>query len=104
LLVLVAREASQLGADTLFLYTTGQAQVIQGEYVPLRSTRIVAEAARQAGVPWVDTAERMHQRLDRFELYYPKDGHWTEKGHRAVTEIVMDEISRLGLLSRGPGD
>ncbi len=93
----VAHVADSLGARTLFLYTTGQISVIQDEYETLPSRTVVAEAADRADVPWVDVTDRLRQRSDRGTLYYPVNGHWTAAGHRAVAEIVADQLDQMGV-------
>lgn len=92
LLVEVAEVARSLGARTLYLYTTGQAQVIQDQYRPARSLMIVRDAARISGAPWVDVSQHLQKRPDRLELYYPLDGHWTARGNEAVSEILLEAI------------
>lgn len=98
LLVQIARTATELGAQSLFLYTTGQAQIIQDSYERPRSASVVENAAQQALVPWVDAAQQLQQRPDRYQLYYAMDGHWTPAGHRAMAEILADELMELGLI------
>jgi hypothetical protein len=100
LLIQVAQTAADLGAETLILYTTGQAQVIQETYKPLRSRSVVEDAGLAAGVPWVDATEELRRRADRFELYYRKDGHWTSAGHDAIAEILAGKIVDLGLMDK----
>lgn len=92
LLTEIADVADSLGAKTLFLYTTGQASVLQESYEDLPSRAVVAGAADRAGVPWVDVTERLRARNDPTAFYYPANGHWTTTGHRAVAEIVADEL------------
>jgi lysophospholipase L1-like esterase len=104
LLAQIAQTAADLGARSLFLYTTGQAQVIQETYEPLRSLSVVENAARAAGVPWLDATERLRRRSDRYELYHPRDGHWTPAGHQAIAEILADEIINLGLMAGKLGE
>ena len=93
LLVEIAATADSLGAHTLFLYTTGQASVIQEQYDVLPSRDVVVAASERAGVPWIDMTAGMRGRSDRASLFYPGDGHWTAEGHRVVAEIVADEIA-----------
>lgn len=100
LLVEIAATADSLGARTLFLYTTGQASVIQERYDALPSRAVVAAAAERAGVPWIDMTARMRERPNRAALHYPGDGHWTAEGHRVVAEIVAAEIERNGFPER----
>jgi lysophospholipase L1-like esterase len=98
LLVQIAQTSADLGAKSLFLYTTGQAQVIQDTYERPRSATVVENAAHQAIVPWIDAAKQLHQRPDRHQMYYAKDGHWTPAGHQAIAEILANEIVELGLI------
>jgi lysophospholipase L1-like esterase len=98
LLVQIAHEARELGATTLFLYTTGQAQVVGNTYSPLRSSAVVEAAAAEAGVPWIDASAALQSRSDRLELYYPKDGHWTAQGHSAIAEILEGKLVKLDLV------
>ena len=99
LLVEITRTSSELGARSLLLYTTGQAQVIQDTYDLPRSATVVANAAKYTGTPWIDLAKQMQQRADRHNLYYKQNGHWTPAGHRAVAEILTDEIIKLGIIA-----
>ena len=100
LLVEIAAAADSFGAQTLYLYTTGQASVIQEQYDVLPSRAVVAAAAERAGVPWVDVTERLRAEPNRHTLYYPRNGHWTAEGHRVVAEIVAAEIERTGFAER----
>jgi hypothetical protein len=98
LLVQIAEYAHQIGAETLLFYGTGQAQVIVDTYKKPRSAAVVEQASERAEVPWVDASRLLQLRSDRQDLYFPKDGHWTPAGHRAVAEILTDEIVSLGLI------
>lgn len=93
LLVEIAATARDLGARTLFLYTTGQASVLQPEYDSLPSRNVVRAAAERAGVPWIDVTAAMRRVEDRDALYFPRNGHWTEAGHRVVAEILAPVIA-----------
>ncbi len=92
LLVEVAELGRELGADTLFLYTTGQAHVLDGTANSLRSLEVVEAAAEASGATCIDVGTAMSRRSDRLDLYYRKDGHWTPQGHRALAEIVFDQL------------
>lgn len=92
LLVRLAEVGHELGAETWFLFTTGQAHVLDGTAAGLRSRRVLESAALSAGAPWIDIATEMGERPDRLELYYRKDGHWTPQGHRAAAEIVARHL------------
>jgi len=94
----IAATAEELGATPLFLFTTGQDQVLTPDPEPLRSAAVVERAAAEAGVPWLDVTPRLRRREDRDRLFYPRDGHWTATGHRAVAEILHRELVALGYL------
>lgn len=98
LLIEMTSTASKLGAGILLLYTTGQAQVIQDTYNLPHTAAVVANAAQYTGTPWIDLAEQMQQRADRYALYYRQNGHWTPAGHQVVARILANEIIRLGLI------
>ena len=98
LMVLLAREAQAMGVPVIILYTTGKAQVIAGSGDPLPSAAVIAAAAREAGVPWLDMAAELRAREDRQYLYFIRDGHWTAAGHQAVAEVVAERLSELGVL------
>lgn len=91
----VARTARALSAECIFLYTTGQAHVIADTLQALPSAAVVEAAAAQVGVTWIDGRDRLRRRNDRNRLYYPLDGHWTAAGHRAVAEILFEELTVL---------
>ncbi len=99
LLIELTQTARGLGADVLLLYTTGQSAVIRDGYTPLPSLNVVREAANAAQAAWVDAAAVLQQRPDRLELYYPLDGHWTAAGHRAIAELLAQEIRAMGLIA-----
>ncbi len=100
LLVQIADEARALGAETLLLYTTGQASLYEdgSAYEPLRSAAVVEDAAREAGVPWIDGAQRLQAWDDRDGLYFRLNGHWTAAGQAAIADILAREIARLGII------
>ncbi len=100
----VAAAARDLGARTLFVFTTGQAEVIAEEPVALRSLAVIEAAASRAGVPWLDVTPGLRQRRDKLELFYPQDGHWTAVGHQAVAEILDRELSELGFIRAGSAE
>lgn len=98
LLILLAQEAQVMGVPVVLVYTTGKAQVIAGDGSPLPSAAVMAAAAAEAGVPWIDMTRKLRARDDRQGLYFIRDGHWTANGHRAVAEILADRLPELGLL------
>jgi lysophospholipase L1-like esterase len=98
LLVQVAEAAQKIGANTLFLYTTGQAHVIQDLYVPPKSLKVVENAAKEANVIWIDSARWLNQNPDKYSLYFPKNGHWTSLGHAAMAELLAETITEQYLI------
>jgi lysophospholipase L1-like esterase len=98
LLVEIAHTTRELGATILFLYTTGQAQVVGDSYRPPRSAAVVEAAASGSGAPWIDASASLQSRDDRLELYYPKNGHWTARGHTAIAEILASKLAELDLV------
>ena len=91
----VAELSSKHNAAVMFLYSTGQAQVIQDKYTPAESRLVVEMAAQKSNVSWVDLSEQMQAKDERLAFYFPQDGHWTSAGHRAVAEIVQPYILQL---------
>lgn len=58
--------------------------------------------ARQAGrVPWIDATPHLRSRPDTTELYFVLDGHWSPLGHRAIAELLADQLLELGLIDPG---
>jgi lysophospholipase L1-like esterase len=98
LLVSIAEEAYELNAEVLFLYSAGQASVLQDIYEPLPSLDVVQNAADEAQAVWIDSAQALQRRPDRLHLYYPMDGHWTPAGHRAIAEILAETVIETGYL------
>jgi len=98
LLVMLAREAQAMEVPLVLLYTTGKAQVIAGDGSPLPSAAVMAAAAEEAGVPWIDMTRKFRARDDRQELYFVRDGHWSAAGHRAVAEVLAERLPELGVL------
>jgi lysophospholipase L1-like esterase len=92
LLEQIADEARRHSADTLFLYTTGQAHVIGESYDPPPSAAVVASAAEASGADWIDISAALHEHEERKALYYPRDGHWTALGHEAVAHRVARHL------------
>jgi hypothetical protein len=98
LLVQIAETSNKLGANTLFLYTTGQAHVIQEVYTPPKSIMVIENAAKEANVPWIDTAHWLNQHPDKYSLYYPKNGHWTPMGHTAIADLLDETLAVQSLI------
>lgn len=94
----ISETARSLDARTLYLYTTGQASVLQEEYEDLPSRAVVEAAAERASVPWVEVTAHLRERSDRAVLYYRRNGHWTAEGHRAVAEVVTEVIAQHDML------
>ena len=103
-LVEISEEARRLGAPSLFLYSTAKNYVLSDDYELPRSGLVVRDAAETADVPWVDANETLRLRPDRTELYFTLDGHWSPDGHRAIAELLADELATLGLIGAEPGD
>jgi lysophospholipase L1-like esterase len=95
LLEAVVRRSRALGAPCLLLHTTGQAGILSETYVQARAATAVREAARRAGAIWIDGARALHGREDRASLHYPRDGHWTPAGHRAIAELLAETVAAL---------
>ena len=98
----VVRTAEELGARSMLVYTTGQDRILSPSYEPLPSRKVVEEAAAAAGVPWVDVTPPLRDRAERLELFFRHNGHWTAAGHRAVAEVVADELVSRGLIDSQP--
>jgi len=91
-MVAISEASRKLNAECLILYTTGQVHVFSDKQLMLRSTGFMKTAADKANVDWINSLKLLRQRSDKFDLYYPQDGHWTVNGHRAIAEILFDYI------------
>lgn len=98
LLVLLAEEATAMDVPIVLVYTTGKAQVIAGDGWELPSEAVLSGAATEASVPWINMTEELRSRSDRQDLYFVRDGHWTATGHRAVAEVLANELVEMGLV------
>jgi len=97
-LIAIAAEARRLGAQCVFLYTTGQNYVLNEDYALPQSALVVRQAAESAKVPWIDVTPYLRGRDDRFEQFNRLDGHWTATGHRAIAELLAERLTALSLL------
>ena len=97
-LVEIAETAAAHSAETLFLYTTAQVDILPATYSPPRSRGVVAAAAQQGNVVWIDGSAALSQHPRKESLYYAQNGHWTAAGHRAIAEIVAAAIIENGLV------
>lgn len=98
LLVLLASESIGMGTPIVLIYATGKAQVIGRNGLTLPSAQVVAAAAAEAGVPWIDMTEELRHRSDRRRLFFWRDGHWTADGHQAVADVLANQLSALDLI------
>jgi lysophospholipase L1-like esterase len=103
LLVEIAEEADQLGAASLFLYTTAKNYILSADYELPRSGLVVRDAAAAARVPWIDATPFLRRQPNKTDLFYRLDGHWSPQGHRAIAELLADEILDLGLTGAAEG-
>lgn len=98
LLVRLASESIGMGAPVVLIYATGKAPVIGRQGLVLPSEAVVAAAAVEAGVPWINMTEELRQHPDRREFYFWRDAHWTVAGHQAVANVLADRLSALDLI------
>jgi hypothetical protein len=77
--------------------------VVSGRYELPRSGAVVAAAAEDAKVPWVNVTPRFRERSDRYDLFYALDGHWNAAGHRALAEVLADEMLALDVVAADAG-
>lgn len=84
----VAALAETRGADSLFVLATGQTSVVSEQSVPVRAAQVIERAAHAVGAGFLELTPALRARGDRFELYYPLDGHWTAAGHTAAAEEI----------------
>lgn len=103
LLAEIAEEARRLGARTLLLYTTGKNYVLSGNYELPRSGEVVRAASEAGQVPWIDVTHFLRRHPDPTELFYKFDGHWSPDGHRAIADLLAEQLSPMGLLEPDAG-
>jgi lysophospholipase L1-like esterase len=101
LLVEIAQECRRLGAACVFLYTTAKNYVLSADYELPRSGQVVRDAGEGGRVPWIDATSHLRSRPDTTELYFILDGHWSPLGHRAIAELLADQLMELGLIDPG---
>jgi lysophospholipase L1-like esterase len=106
----ISDQARAVGARTAVLAIPDQVQVqrrthVLGldprDYAVQPRLRAVCEAT---GIPLIDPLPELRADAARGALlYYPRDRHLTERGHRIVARVLEREFQRLGLLGHAPG-
>ena len=97
-LIEIAQESRRLGAGVVFLYTTAKNYLLSGDYELPRSGQVVRDASKGAQVPWIDATALLRSQPDPTELYFILDGHWSPLGHRAIAELLADQLMELDLI------
>lgn len=69
-----------------------------GDFDPLRPTRAIAEALRQADIPHVDLLPAFLDAAAAAPLYKPQDTHWNIAGNRLAAEVLAPVVR--GALAR----
>lgn len=90
----LAALARARGAEALFVFATSQTPVVAEKEVEVAAARVVEDAARAAGAGFLELTPALRRRDDRYDLYYPLDGHWTAEGHAAAAEEIGAYIVR----------
>jgi hypothetical protein len=81
--------------------------VVSERPVEVAAARVVEEAALAAGAGFLELTPVLRRRADRYELYYPLDGHWNTGGHAAAAAAIAGYIESregeaiAGRVSRG---
>ena len=54
---------------------------------------LVADVSRDLGIPYIVPTKKLRQNSNLDELWYPFDGHLTEKGNEVVAEFIFDALT-----------
>ncbi len=102
-----AREAAKAGYGlTLLLIPDGREVQTSIRPASLRERArvrgVFANAAEHAGVGLLDPVDAMrtHHCPDGEDLYFRRDGHWTEAGHRFVARWLFEQLATPGREAR----
>lgn len=97
-LSMLSQECSQAGAQMILCSVPIAAQVLQqsarGTFSGPAATdadhRHVRAIAAELGLPYVDLLTPLRQASGR--LYYPRDGHWTPRGHKIAADTLYPVV------------
>ena len=65
--------------------------------------RRFGEWSRQSGIPAIDLMPELRRRDHDNSLYYERDAHWNEAGHRVAAEVLLRELDSRGWLEPSAG-
>jgi hypothetical protein len=81
-------------SDFIFLFTTGQGQVLSDKDPNLFSEDLVRNTMSKNNIQWINVYRIMRMYEEKNSLYYKIDGHWNSAGHKFVSEVLLNELLR----------